>query len=766
MQELAVLRHRMDGLEALAAMYQQAEDALHESEVRLRTLVQESLQGILVHRNHQPLFVNRAFATMFGYATPEEVLRLGTVLSLIAPPDRARMIAYRDACLRGDIAPSQYEFQGLRQNGTPIWVEASSTVIQWDGAPAILSMNIDITARKQVEEALARYHLLAEQTRDIILFLRRDGQIVDANQAAIAAYGYDRSTLLTMTLSDLHIPAMVPQAAAQLAQAERSGIRFETVHRCKDGSPFPVEVSAVGANIGGERLLLHIVRDINEGRQAKEALRENEARFHTMADAVPALIWLADISKRCTYFNKGWLEFTGRTIEQELGYGWAEGVHPNDRSACLATYTTAFEARQPFELECRLRRADGEYRWIVDRGAPLFAPNGSFIGYIGSGIDITVHKQAEQCVQQVHAEIERRVQERTAALRHEMAERQRAVVESHRLECDTLRAQHFVLLGRLAASVSQEIRNPLGAIMLYADLLEEELQQPTPASPAQIAQWLTEIKTNLTCLDELMQDCLLLVPMSTSQQDVQDLGAAARHCALLGRLAASVSQEIRSPLGALARYADLLEEELQQPAPESPAQIAQWLAEIKTNLTCLDELMQDYLSLVRVSTSQQDVQDLGVAVQAWVADLHGLAAARGVTVRLEGIESLGLVAFHANTLRRAVLNLVQNACDSMPTRGTLTLVGQGTATQVQLQVRDTGSGIPPETLPQIFEPLSTTKPGGTGLRLYIVQEIVTAHAGQVTVQSVVGQGTTFTITLPRATAKELARSANPAGLTG
>jgi two-component system sensor histidine kinase HydH len=118
-------------------------------------------------------------------------------------------------------------------------------------------------------------------------------------------------------------------------------------------------------------------------------------------------------------------------------------------------------------------------------------------------------------------------------------------------------------------------------------------------------------------------------------------------------------------------------------------------------------------------------------------------------VQCEHLADLGPVEFHANTLRRAVLNLVQNALDAMDPGGTVTLSGQSTVDQVQLQVRDTGSGIPAERLAQIFEPLHTTKPGGTGLGLYIVQEIMAAHGGQVTVESVEGQGTTFTLTLPR-----------------
>jgi two-component system sporulation sensor kinase A len=150
-----------------------------------------------------------------------------------------------------------------------------------------------------------------------------------------------------------------------------------------------------------------------------------------------------------------------------------------------------------------------------------------------------------------------------------------------------------------------------------------------------------------------------------------------------------------------------------------------------------------------VATSERTPQDLGVAIQAWAQEWQPLATSQRVRLQLEGMEHLGTVPFHASTLRRALLNLVQNALDAMPQGGTLTLRGEGTTTQVQLQVRDTGSGIPAEQLAHIFEPLYTTKPEGTGLGLYLMQEIMAAHGGRVTVESVVGQGTTFTLTLPR-----------------
>jgi signal transduction histidine kinase len=222
----------------------------------------------------------------------------------------------------------------------------------------------------------------------------------------------------------------------------------------------------------------------------------------------------------------------------------------------------------------------------------------------------------------------------------------------------------------------------------------------------------------------------------------------AQQFALLGRLAAGVSHEIRNPLAALFLHVDLLEEELQQPTPESAAQVAKVLVEIRTQLARLEELVQNYLILVRASQLERTPQDLGAALHAGAVKWQQLAKRQGVLLRLEGLENLGIVPFHANMLCRAILNLIHNALDAMPQGGTLALAGQRTATHVQLRVRDTGSGLSSEQCAKIFEPLYTTKPGGCGLGLYIVQEIVAAHGGTLAVESTLGCETTFTITLP------------------
>lgn len=130
-----------------------------------------------------------------------------------------------------------------------------------------------------------------------------------------------------------------------------------------------------------------VVLDLTDRRRAEAALRASEERFRLMADSAPALVRVSEPSGRCTYFSPAWLEFTGRTLEQELGDGWADGVHPDDRGRCLATYMDALRRQGPFETEYRLRDRHGEYRWILDRGSPMGAGQG-FTGMVGMCVDI------------------------------------------------------------------------------------------------------------------------------------------------------------------------------------------------------------------------------------------------------------------------------------------------------------------------------------------------------------------------------------------
>lgn len=147
-----------------------------------------------------------------------------------------------------------------------------------------------------------------------------------------------------------------------------------------------------------------LLKEASERARAAESVCQSEERYRNMADALPVLVWQSGPDKLCTYFNKGWLEFTGRTMEQELGNGWVEGVHPDDCQRCLDIYASAFERREPFVMEYRLRHRSGEYRWVLDRGVPQFNSAATFLGYIGGAVDAHDRKLAEQALRKTEAQ--------------------------------------------------------------------------------------------------------------------------------------------------------------------------------------------------------------------------------------------------------------------------------------------------------------------------------------------------------------------------
>lgn len=147
-----------------------------------------------------------------------------------------------------------------------------------------------------------------------------------------------------------------------------------------------------------QAILVELTRNVDQ-------LRESEERFRHMVDIAPVMIWVAGPDGLCNYVNKQWLDFTGRTAEEELGAGWMQSVHPEDHDACVETLASHFEARRPFEKEYRMRRGDGEYRWIYDCGIPRFSADGEFLGYIGSSMDITERKESEVALRTAHEEL-------------------------------------------------------------------------------------------------------------------------------------------------------------------------------------------------------------------------------------------------------------------------------------------------------------------------------------------------------------------------
>ena len=224
-----------------------------------------------------------------------------------------------------------------------------------------------------------------------------------------------------------------------------------------------------------------------------------------LLEIFPSLIWKSNTSASCDYFNQTWLAFTGRTLEQELGAGWTNGVHPEDLDQCFATYMEAFRAQRPFEMEYRLRFNDDSYHWINDNGCPYYDPEGAFAGYIGSCYDINIQKNAEFELQGIHASLEHQIFERTRDLSEANSLLREEMVERKKLEQQLLSAKRLEAIGQIAGGVAHEVRNPLNAILTITEALFREKEI---ASNPEFEPFIMHIRTQVNRLVQLMNDLL------------------------------------------------------------------------------------------------------------------------------------------------------------------------------------------------------------------------------------------------------------------
>ena len=222
---------------------------------------------------------------------------------------------------------------------------------------------------------------------------------------------------------------------------------------------------------------------------AERRLRESEDRFRTMANTAPMLLWVSDRDKRCEFFNRGWLEFTGRSLAGEIGTGWLKGVHPEDLQHLLDVYEAAFTERRPFEAEYRLRRQDGSYRWILQKGAPRQGPSADFAGYVGTAIDITDRRQIEE------------------------------------INRSLVHAQRLIIMGELSATIAHEVRQPLSAILSNANAARMLLNSPRP--PLQeIREIISDIRKDDLRADDVISRIRDFLRKQEPQQQPLDLNAA------------------------------------------------------------------------------------------------------------------------------------------------------------------------------------------------------------------------------------------------
>ena len=337
---------------------------------------------------------------------PNDTVRAGDLVGRIHPHDRARVIADVQRAQESN-ALFEGEFRAQLADGRERWVLAKGGTVNLPTGRGGRRMGavLDITERKKMEEELReseeKFRRLVETTAAVLWQADMESwtfTYVTPQAVKLLGYPLEQWYEKDFWISHIH-PDDRQRAIDTCLTMSQIAEDFDFEYRMIRLSGEVVWVHDIvncHHKAGEPSQLRGLMLDVTERKRNEQAIRESEERFRMMANTAPVMIWMSGLDKLCTFFNRGWLDFTGRTLEEELGNGWAEGVHREDFDRCLETYVNAFDARQEFTMEYRLRRNDGEYCWVLDHGVPRFEADDTFLGYIGTAIDISEIKRGEE----------------------------------------------------------------------------------------------------------------------------------------------------------------------------------------------------------------------------------------------------------------------------------------------------------------------------------------------------------------------------------
>jgi len=580
--------------------------------------------------------------------------------------------------------------------------------------------------------------------------------------------GYSSSDFVTgkRSFQELVHPDDLEGLAREIEAAIHEKRRFQRIYRLINAAGETKWVWEQGQAIyeadGGFTALEGFITDITRYKRAELALRESEQRFRRMADQAPALIWMSDTSKHCTWFNAAWLSFTGRTMEQELGNGWAEGVHPDDLTSCLETYTSAFEARENFFLEYRLRRHDGSYGWIFDAGIPRFMEDGTFEGYIGYCWDVSDRVESNTALELSEQRFRSLFNSTFQFIG--LLDTEGTVLEANQTALDMGGLSNDDVIGRPFWETPWWSHSPAAQ-----DRLRESIRQ---AARGELVRYETEhftaegkriiVDFSLKPVFNAQGETVNIIPEGRDITEIKKMEleekrraqehAQAMQVNAIGGLATGMAHELNQPLTAIASYCEsamLLLGRL----PEPPRELDEILQRAREQAMRAGEIIHNLRRVIYRGEVSKELMVLDDIVLR-VADLMkwDLRDAR-MNIRLDLRGEDRKIGLEPVQIEQVLVNLIRNSIEAIQEDDAReNWVEISTAStqngSIECAITDNGPGIAAGMADLLFKPFNSDKVSGMGVGLSISRTVIEAHGGKMWVDPAYEDGARFVFSLP------------------
>ncbi|MEO7922997.1 MAG: PAS domain S-box protein [Chitinophagaceae bacterium] len=492
------------------------------------------------------------------------------------------------------------------------------------------------------------------------------------------------------------------------------------------------------------------VLDITEEKTREQVLMDSIELFTTMADNVPAMIWMSGEDKFCDFFNKTWLEYTGRTLEQESNDGWLENVHPDDADRCIANYNRSFTEAKGFYIEYRLKRNDGQYRWIADSSAPRYNNEGRFVGFISACMDIDDQKKIREKIQD-----------------NELILKTISNAAPVGLWMTDTNAMNTFVNETWIKWTGMPFEQHLGVGWLEKVLEEDKLDAPARFWDAMSKREKYSTEFRLLRADGEIRWCLSegfpyyhfngeFAGYAGSVTDISELKKLEERKDDFIKMA---SHELKTPITSIKGYVQLLlniyEEMNDEKFQSSQTTVKSSLVTISKQVSKLTRLISELLDLSRIESGKLELHktafDLGALAEETAQDIR-LTTTRHAIIVENDFE--GTIYGDKDRIAQVLLNLLTNAVKYSPDADSIEVSVIKEKANAVIKVRDNGIGIDKKDHQNIFERFyrvegksEQTYPG-FGIGLFIANEIISRHDGRIWVESEKAKGSLFIVTLP------------------